>query len=53
MVQPGRLRTKTSFNIAQALAPGQLRERQAQILIKARKALDRKRSFDRTLQRLL
>jgi hypothetical protein len=40
MVQPGRLRTKTSFNIAQALAPGQLRERQAQILIKARKALD-------------
>src|ERR1035437_5154484 len=40
MVQPGRLRTKTSFNIAQALASGQLRVRQAQILIKALKALD-------------
>ena len=40
MVELGRLRTKASFNIAQALAPGQLRERQAQILIKAREPLD-------------
>ena len=35
MVEFGRLRTQTRFDVAQALAPGQLRKRQAQILIKA------------------
>src|SRR5215472_2318834 len=40
MVELCGLRTKAGFNIAQALAPGQLRECEAQILIEARKPLD-------------
>src|SRR5215468_2389816 len=40
MVELRGLHTKAGFNIAQALAPGQLRECQAQILIEARKPLD-------------
>src|SRR6516162_5788169 len=40
MVELRGLRTKAGFNIAQALAPGQLRECEAQILIEARKPLD-------------
>jgi hypothetical protein len=35
MVELGSLRTQARFDVAQALAPSQLRERQAQILIKA------------------
>src|SRR5215467_6071661 len=40
MVELRGLRTKAGFNIAQALAPDQLRECEAQILIEARKPLD-------------
>src|SRR5215467_13412404 len=40
MVELRGLHTKPGFNIAQALAPGQLRECEAQILIEARKPLD-------------
>src|SRR6516164_3600488 len=40
MVELCGLCTKAGFNIAQALAPGQLRECEAQILIEARKPLD-------------
>src|SRR5215471_7198520 len=40
MVELRGLHTKAGFNIAQALAPGQLRECEAQILIEARKPLD-------------
>src|SRR5215471_9357923 len=40
MIELGRLRAQTSFDVAQAFAPGQLRERQTQILIKAGEPLD-------------
>ena len=40
MVELGGLRPKTGFDVAQALAPSQLRERQAQILVKTGEPLD-------------
>ena len=40
MIELGGLRAQTSFDVAQAFAPGQLRKRQTQILIKAGESLD-------------
>ena len=40
VIELARLRTQTRFDVAQALAIGQLRKRQAQILIEAGESLD-------------